>query len=125
MTVFIYSFDGLHADAVASGKKTRTIRSIGRRRHPSPGDTVRLFIGLRTPRARLIAQGICTANTHVSLRFYGGALVGGTIGRQRITRPDEFAVLDGFADAKQMGAYFASWHGAGNFEGVMIEWRLE
>lgn len=121
----VYAFDAAHEADVVSGRKLRTIRPPGKRRHAAPGDALRLYVGMRTKACRLVAEGVCTDARQVTLRFGpGGEISGGTDGPAPIADPDGFARLDGFAGAAEMGAFFRGKHGPGPFRGVLIEWRL-
>lgn len=121
--VVVYGFAQEHAEAVASGRKRRTIRAVGKRRHAAPGDKVRLYAGLRTKRCRLLADAVCTRQRAVSLTVEGGALTAAAVGGRPVQNIAAFARADGFADAAGMGAFFQKLHGPGEFRGVMIEWR--
>lgn len=120
--MIVYRFSTFQVGLVASGAKRRTIRAVERKGgHASPGDAIRLAAG--RPSFKAIADAVCTAATPVSLAITrGGAIERALVDGTAVSDLEEFARLDGFAGAAEMGAFFRKLHGPGLFSGVMIQW---
>jgi hypothetical protein len=54
-----YSFQPMFELPIVLGTKRQTIRAAGKRRHARAGDTLQLYLGMRTPRCRLLATASC------------------------------------------------------------------
>lgn len=115
-----YSFKKRFAEPILEGRKSRTIRAVGKRVHAKPGDVLQLYIGMRTKHCRLIAAPTCTYAgpividwTETIIMAHGG----------RILDLEGFAQADGFANLADMRAFWKREHaGVERFEGVMIRW---
>lgn len=117
-----YNFQPRFIPAIRSGLKRHTIRAErgGRSRHARPGELVQLYQGLRTRKARLIAEPLCEAVWPVRLDL-GGAV---EIGIDPCLDLDAFAVADGFKDWADLCEFWRRQHpGVAVFEGVMIRWE--
>ena len=116
-----YNFQARFAEAVASGRKTQTIRATreGRSRHAKPGDPLQLYTGLRTKAARKLRtpDPICIRSTYCNIHETGV-----TTGTNPKIDLDAFAQNDGFADFADMKAWFRETHGL-PFIGQLIVWE--
>ena len=109
------------AALVESGKKRQTIRARRKDgRDPKPGDTLYLYTGCRTKKARKLGEVICLDIHKVSIswswRERGVAALCGS--------PftfEETATRDGFASASEMLRWFERVHGL-PFDGLLIRW---
>lgn len=128
-----YNFKPRFRGAIATGKKTQTIRpgSTGKR-HARIGEPVQLYTGMRTSNCRKITRDpVCIRSEPILIdvpvspdapAFY-----------RFPDRPehsftlidDRFAQDDGFAGAEDMVRFFFDEHGPGIFRGHLIVWRLE
>lgn len=117
----VYGFDEAHADLVASGRKRQTVRPPRAKGHAAPGEPLRLYAGLRTKRARLLAVATCTrvAAVRVVLDDPPTVEVDGAA-----VDPVAFALAGGFADADAMAGFYRRKHGGRVFDGILVEWEL-
>ena len=105
---------------------------FGRRRHARAGDKPHLWRREGTPEQVLILPEStrCWETFPVSFSVVDPCedgrwtIVNLTINQMRMAQrqTEAFAVLDGFADAEAMGAWFRKTHGAGRFEGTWVLW---
>lgn len=110
--------------ALAYSPKRQTIRATGKRRHARPGETLQLYTGMRTRQCRKIGEARCTdvrliriivREDDLTVELAGSWITGRKLG--------SFARSDGFADAKDMLAFWRAEHGLGEFYGMLIEWE--
>jgi len=111
-----YNFQARFASDVEAGRKLRTIRAGGKRRHAQFGDPLQLYTGMRTRGCRLLRTAKCTGSMFCLISEEGV-----TLGDQPQTSLDEFARADGFQDFENMKQWFRDTHGL-PFIGRMIEW---
>jgi hypothetical protein len=109
---------------IKAGFKTHTIRAVGKRRHARVGERMKLYAAMRTKHCRLILEATCVAVLPVRLSFDSAILTGASVDGAPVGDIDAFAISDGFADAVEMGRFWAASHAliTGNFEGLLIEW---
>ncbi|KQZ87276.1 hypothetical protein ASD64_07200 [Mesorhizobium sp. Root157] len=141
-----YSFKAMFSPQIIAGSKLQTVRA-DRKRHARPGEPVQLYQGMRTRHCRKLVDPdpICTATRRIEIATT--VLIDDMIATILIDgiplRPAEieaFACADGFGvDAVgdwrwkhtgwrgsarwNMGHFWMTNHGAGRFDGVLIEWR--
>lgn len=113
------NFSPQFADAVASGRKTQTIRQTARAR---PGQALQLYTGQRTKDCRKLADAVCVDCTYVGLNASGISL--GDV-RRFPGDIDDFARADGFNDYAAMWKWFSERYKTNSFTGNIIRWRLE
>ncbi len=121
-----YSFQKRFVAPILTGQKTQTIRSHGRKRHARPRELIQLYSGMRTRQCHKICDDVRCVSEHQILIDFGqeGQIEGITVGLLRLTDFDAFAVMDGFADAVDMAAFWTATHGASQrFSGVLIRWE--
>lgn len=111
-----YNFQGRFAPLVATGQKRQTIRPNRKLRHAKPGEAVQLYTGMRGIHCKLLALGTCQFSTPCRIEETG-ILLGGEL----VVSLDNFAEADGFANFREMKAWFAETHGL-PFEGTLITW---
>jgi hypothetical protein len=116
----LYNFDPQFVPGIRSGIILHTIRR--HRAHPDkPGNTLHLYMGLRTRSVELITRVICTRIEEIRIRRQPvGIYLGG-----ELLSPDEceiFAQQDGCYTFAQM---MECWHGRLPFEGVVLYWKPE
>lgn len=122
MSTFLFNFKKAFAPRVESGEKRQTIRRNRKdARRPVPGDTVKLFTGLRTSGARLLRAA--TVVECLSVRMYIDERVivinGLNLDRERAIA---FAVADGFKCLDEMMRWFFDQYGTNDFEGFCTRW---
>ena len=119
-------FSAEFARAVEDGDRRQTIRKTARCK---PGDTLKLYTGMRTRSCRLLGEARCTGVRRVELRstemfLDGRRLFASLVSRDQLDPTDnEFAEADGFPGFMEMAAWFDRKYGL-PFEGVAIEWEL-
>ena len=123
------NFQAQFRDAVKSGAKRQTIRSISTAARPVQyrvGDTAYLYSGLRGNSSQKLGEGRIT---HVSqLSIFEDSLHFAEITRRFLGLPedvacDAFARLDGFKDWSAMTEWFQQTHEL-PFSGQIICWDL-
>ena len=114
-----YNFQARFADAVASGRKTQTIRAPRKSGHAIVGQAIQLYTGLRTKGTRKLCDPdpLCIVSTYCAIREDSI-----TLGNHPTVDLDEFARRDGFTDFADMKAWFNETHGL-PFIGQLIAWR--
>lgn len=106
--------------------KRQTIRSIGRKRHARPGETIQLYTAMRTKQCRKLGEALCKSVSDIrifvhreAIRLPCSQIEGGAL--------DAFARADGFADWPEMKQFWIDEHGElvklGPFVGVLIQWE--
>lgn len=113
-----YNFMTRFAADVESGKKPNTIRAIGKRRPPYPGEMLQLYTGMRTRNCRLLREEVCTAVTPIEISDDGIFLDGRKLSGAEVFK---LAEDDGFESPAEMLKFFRDTHGL-PFEGVFIQW---
>lgn len=112
--------------------KCQTIRSIGRRRHARPGDTLQLYHGMRTKQCFKIGEARCVNAVGVRIHVNGGRITIAPGTREensfdKTVQLDAFAQRDGFADWTEMQSFWRDEHGdvvrLGPFVGMLILWE--
>ena len=120
-----YNFKPQFVPLIESGKKTQTIRAIGKKRHAKPGERLQLYTGMRQPGCRkIIADPVCVSVANVRIKYdYSGLLPEPKItsGMYDIN-PYALAPDDGFSDVGAFMDFFEDTHGL-PFEGVLIKWK--
>lgn len=116
-----YNFKAQFAPLVESGQKCQTIRALGKRRTPMPGEKLQLYIGMRTKSCRKLLEVSCVAVQPVRIDD-GAVYVAGErlpyIDALKLAKDDGFESLDAFL------VFFRKTHGS-SFEGVLIKWNAE
>ncbi|GAG41433.1 unnamed protein product [marine sediment metagenome] len=108
------------AEMVRSGRKRQTIRAYRKDgRDPKVGDTLYLYVGMRTKGCRLLGEHKCTSVEGIALGSNGRMYT--KHGRVEIEREDDVAERDGFASFDEMVAWFRKVHGL-PFDGLLIRW---
>lgn len=122
------NFQKRFADAVETGEKRQTVRALRRdgRAHCKPGDTIKLYTGMRTKNCRLLAEARCDAVRSIrveptSMEINGRILFSAVHHRDADQTDNEFAQADGFDSFMDMADWFRDNHGL-PFEGVVITW---
>jgi uncharacterized protein YqfB (UPF0267 family) len=115
----LYNFQQRFVGAVLSGRKNHTIRA--HRKHPDkPGDTMHLYTGLRTKKARLLMRRPCVKVEEIlieeicSTQIYVDGVELDLAERNRLARADGF---DSFEQMKEF------WKGRLPFKGQIIHWQ--
>lgn len=124
-----YSFKARFADAIASGRKRQTVRA-NRKRHARPGELLQLYMGMRTRHCRkLVADPVCRSVEAIRINVdedgrlaIGLPTKGGNARFLNRSDRQRFAEADGFSSEADMHAFWATEHGYGLFEGVLISW---
>jgi hypothetical protein len=121
-----YSFQSRFAEKIISGAKRQTIRSIGKRRHARPGETLQLYTGMRTRQCRKIGEAVCSRVNSIKIFFDPPRVVIDDWAPCEL--PDEleaFAQSDGFENWADMEAFWNDAHGLEPFAGVLIQWSKD
>lgn len=122
-----YNFKRRFVKKVESGQKTQTIRKI--RKYPTKkGQTIYLWTGLRTKRARRLGIGMITSVEPFFLPEPGCFRVGDDYTHDWYLADDDetglmLAQADGFDDWDSFVWFFETHYGL-PFEGELIKWRL-
>ncbi|MDB5448074.1 MAG: hypothetical protein JWQ97_3391 [Phenylobacterium sp.] len=118
-----YSFKSRFAPPIQARAKRQTIRA-DRKRHARRGEQLQLYVGMRTKSCRLIGLAQCVGVMEVRLDFDERRVEFGS--GTAVTTPDDtdaFARADGFADWRDMEAFWAAEHpGVRQFTGILISW---
>jgi hypothetical protein len=128
-----YSFQKQFADDIISGKKRHTIRAYGKRRHAFVGETIQLYVGMRTKHCtKIIPDQVCKKVQYVSINVAELEITGiefrkpnkKTVHVTLLCNEDmeKFARADGFDSLSHMHAFWKHTHGTGRFTGVLIGW---
>lgn len=128
-----YSFQQRFADAIRDGRKTQTIRAVGKKRHARAGEMIQLYTGMRSNRCQKIRPDercLSAQNIEIGLIYgdIGWIIVGKLIAANVVANLDAFAKADGFEDAADMSAFWRAQHGTLNdapFNGVLIRWSAD
>jgi hypothetical protein len=114
-----YNFKPEFVDDILTGRKTSTIRALGKRPPPKPGETLYLFTGMRTKKCRKLLTVPCLQVSHIVIKR-GGMLIDG--------KPTDFeqrrliSRADGFAHFHDLANWFGHEHGL-PFSGHLIVWK--
>ncbi|VVE55585.1 hypothetical protein PIN31009_04980 [Pandoraea iniqua] len=121
----LLNFQSHFEPLIVSGHKPHTIRA--KRvdgRDPEPGDVLRMYVALRSPRARMIAQEVCEYVSEIQILppladrlpqvFVGDRLL-------EEAQVEALARADGFDGWRDMVAYIAGQYGL-PFTGNLIGW---
>lgn len=126
---FNYNFREQFAGKVEAGEKLQTVRLERRdRMRPSVGDRVQLFRGLRTASCRRIGVGKATECFGVFVELGEASAHTVMIDDKRLSPSEieDFAKLDGFANAKDMREFFrGQYRHLAEFYGYCVRWSLE
>lgn len=118
-----YSFKARFAEPIKARTKRQTIRAE-RKRHARIGETLQLYTGMRTRSCKLVGRAICLHVGGVRLDFTTRRVEFDT--GTAITTPDDtdaFARADGFANWREMEAFWRENHpDVKVFSGVIIRW---
>lgn len=115
-----YNFKAQFVPLIQSGRKRQTIRALGKRRPPMPGEPLQLYTGLRTKEAHKLLDPDPLCKTVKPLRIDHGTVY---LDGQRLTAGQAFelAQRDGFDSLVDFLKFFQETHGT-VFEGILIEW---
>lgn len=117
-----YSFKKRFAPAIERGIKTGTIRA-DRKRHAAPGETMQLYVAMRTATCRLLGAPRCTAVNPITLDFPNDRVSIGGVILTGWSQLNAFSQGDGFEDWADMRAFWAENHpGAPVFSGIQLLW---
>ena len=123
MAIFLLNFKKEFASRVESGEKRQTIRrnrKDGRR--PQPGDTAKLYTGLRTRDARLLRAAPVAECLAVRMHIDDGIII--VDGRKlEIDEATAFARADGFGCVGEMEQWFLKQYQTYDFEGYCVRWN--
>jgi hypothetical protein len=117
----LYNFQRRFVPKIRSGEKMHTIRAV--RAHPDkPGNTLHLYTGLRTKKAKLLMRVPCVKVEEITiwnLRRIGVMVeIDGEL--LRSDEKEALAQRDGFANFEEMIEF---WSGRLPFSGHIIHWR--
>jgi hypothetical protein len=116
----IYNFKSKFADDVESGKKRQTIRKK-RKRPTKVGETLYLYTGLRTKKARKLKETVCMAIYDIEI-YWNKVIVDGKEYKAYFIL-HRLALNDGFKDFKEMALFFhITHHGLPFKNGEIIKW---
>lgn len=132
-----YSFAPQFVEAVATLRKTQTVRGA-RKRHAKPGEPVQLYAGMRTKYCRKLvsADPVCLDVRHIAMTLdSANPQLIASIEIEGVPLDDEeieaFAVADGFGSAladgfarRRMGEFWLRNHSWQTFIGVVIRWEV-
>lgn len=106
---------------IKSGKKRQTIRSM-RKRPIRPGDTLHLFIAMRTTNCQKIGSYICTSTEMIVIDRHGIDYLEIHVNNRELSSVEieQLARADGFDDVRSMREFFEDYL---PFEGQLIKWN--
>lgn len=113
-----YNFKAQFAVLVESGEKRQTVRRK-RKRPTRTGDTLFLYTGLRTAKARLLRKDRCAMVKSIYISR-GITVIGGEMLLSQ-AEYEAFARADGFATHQDFLMFFQEAYGL-PFEGEVITW---
>ncbi len=121
----LYNFKPQFVPFILDGSKSHTIRGP-RVRPDEVGNTMYLYTGLRTKRARLLLKAPCIRVERI--RIVGPSLHEGLqifVDDELLTRDEAEALAhrDGFRDVRPLGQMANFWHGRLPFTGAIYHWR--
>jgi hypothetical protein len=118
----LYNFQARFVPFIVDGRKTHTIRA--KRANPDePGDTLHLYTGLRTKKAKLLMRVPCAKVEPISIYKDHLGVTCIRVGSEQL-RSDEkefLAQRDGFKDFSDMMRF---WDGRLPFDGQIIHWKF-
>lgn len=124
MATYLLNFKQKFADRVECGDKRQTIRrwrTDGKRMRP--GDTLKLYTGLRTRNARLLRTATVESVASVRMDISENVIVvdGDRLDTERAAA---FARADGFRCVSEMLDWFKNQYMSNDFEGYYVRWHL-
>ena len=123
MATYLLNFKKQFAQAVEDGSKLQTVRQHRKDgKRIQPGDTLKLYTGLRTRGARLLR--VSTAERVMSFQLHAQSrqlIIDGRL--LDITEKSDFARADGFASFSAMADFFSDQYQLEVFEGFCVQWR--
>lgn len=124
MPTYLLNFKPQFADRVEAGDKRQTIRrwrTDGKRIRP--GDTLKLYTGLRTSKARLLRTATVEEVASVRMDIAGNVIVvdGDRLDTERAAA---FARADGFTCVSEMLRWFKDQYMSCDFEGYYVRWHV-
>ena len=123
MPTYLLNFKPQFAGRVESGDKTQTIRrNRADGKKMQPGDTVKLYTGLRTRNARLLREARVEAVFRVRMDAAENVIV---VDGDKLdaARAAAFARDDGFSCVSEMLAWFKDQYMSNEFEGFCVQWH--
>lgn len=119
------SFRKEFKDDLHFGIKNQTIRPYRKRGQPKVGDTLKLYIGMRTPKCELIRTVTCTEITPITILWNRMIILDGINLSQKDAKI--LALADGFLSLKDFMSFFKNTYGHFKdcqigFEGCLIKW---
>ena len=117
----LYNFQPRFVPFILDGRKTHTIRAV-RANPDKPGNTLHLYSGLRTKRAKLLARVKCTDIENIWISGTGAVVSINGI----CLNPDEkeqLACRDGFSSFDEMVRFWTTPKDRLPFEGQIIHWK--
>lgn len=105
----LLNFKARFADDVESGKKRQTLRPP-RKRLIRPGDTLRLYTGLRQKGARLLREATCKSVNQIIIDAFGACSRFWHLKR----RSTALANADGFKDWAELWKFFDAQYPSGS-----------
>ena len=113
----LYNFQQRFVPFILAGTKTHTIRA--RRANPDkPGNTLYLYTGLRTKKAKLLMRVPCVKVEEITIGLDGVVYIDQV--KLAADERDQLAKRDGFDDFPHM---FDFWRGRTPFRGHIIHWK--
>lgn len=122
MATYLLNFKKVFAPAVEDGSKRQTIRQHRKDgKRIQPGDTLKLYTGLRTKGVRLLRTSQAVSVRGVQLQVPARQLI---VDGQLLDQAEkaEFARADGFETFGAMVDFFHDQYNVDTFEGFCVEW---
>jgi hypothetical protein len=115
-----YNFQARFAPMLESDLKLTTIRRLGKRPPPEPGELIRRYTGMRTKHCRFLGDRICRSVHRLRIDSRGQIFFGRErlVGFSRVV----LAAGDGFDSTQEFIEFFRKVHGL-PFKGWYIQWR--
>ena len=108
------------APMVESGEKRTTIRALRKDgRNPRPGQTLYLYMGMRTKGCRKLGEAICKSVAQLSIEENLDVYIG--VNYLPLFKIIDLAKKDGFNNVSNFYQFFKKTHGL-PFYGLLIKW---
>lgn len=124
-----YNFQAMFIDPIRERRKRQTIRALGKRRHARPGDTLKLYTGMRTKHCQMIGEATCLSVEVIRLSFSPPSVTiyaaSGAVAAEHRTsdKLDTFARDDGFDHWHDLALFWDRHHSTRVlFRGLLIRW---
>ena len=115
-----YSFQPEFIEPIRSGRKTSTIRPVGKRRHARAGELVQCYTSMRTPDCRKLLEAPCIRS--IPFEIHRSCVVADGVRKDNPAYFETLARIEGFSSFGNMQAWFDRRYGLPVLHMVQISW---